>query len=271
MTTPAAEGTRAADLQRNRALWSEVNSQFTDSDADGRWSTSEITWGLFRIPEAGMRALGDVDGRRVLELGCGTAYLSAWLVRAGARVVALDLSQAQLETAARCQGRLGPVFPLVEADGDHVPLRSGMFDLVVSEYGASPWCDPELWVPEAARLLRAGGRLVFLTNSVLAGLCVPDDDGAAGERLRRPQPDLAHVAWSGGGIEHHPAHGDWIRILRSAGLVVDALHELYAPEDATPPDYYDIATVAWARRWPVEDLWIASKPSLPRFALAASI
>jgi SAM-dependent methyltransferase len=270
MTTPVVAGTRAAELERNRRLWSDVNAQFTDSDADARWSTSAITWGLFRIPESELRLLGEVRDARVLELGAGTSYLSAWLARAGARVVALDLSRSQLETATRCQRRFGPTFPLVEADGDRVPLRSGTFDLVVSEYGASPWCDPELWVREAARLLRTGGRLVFLTNSVLAALCVPDESGAAGERLRRPQPDLARVAWSGGGIEHHPAHGDWIRILRSAGLVVDALHELYAPEGASAPEYYDIATVAWARQWPVEDVWIASKPS-PRFATAASI
>jgi SAM-dependent methyltransferase len=152
-------------------------------------------------------------------------------------------------------------FPLVEADVEHVPLRDDTFDLVVSEYGAAPWCDPARWVPEAARVLRAGGRLVFLTNSVLAGLCVPDEAGVAGERLLRSKHDLARVSWPGGGIEHHPGHGEWIRALTSAGLVVDALHELYAPAGAVTPEYYDIATAEWARRWPAEDVWVAHKPS----------
>jgi SAM-dependent methyltransferase len=119
------------------------------------------------------------------------------------------------------------------------------------------WCDPERWVAEAARLLRPGGRLVFLTNSVLVTLCVPETEGYASERLVRPQRALNRVRWPGGGTEFHPGHGDWIRVLSRNGFVVEALHELYAPDGSTTPDYYDIATAAWARRWPVEDLWAA--------------
>jgi SAM-dependent methyltransferase len=252
--------THAHALERNRALWSLVNEQHTDADADARWAEPGITWGLFRAPESDLQLLGDVAGARAVEVGCGTAFLSAGLAGAGARVVAVDLSRAQLETARRCQRRFGPTFPLVEADGAHVPLRSGAFDLVVSEYGAAPWCDPARWVPEAARLLRPGGRLVFLTNSVLAGMCVPAEAGVAGEQLLRSPRDLRCVAWPGGGVEHHPAHGEWIATLRSAGLVVEALHELYAPASATTPEHYDIVTARWASRWPAEDVWLARKP-----------
>ena len=237
-----------------------INAQFTDAEADDRWSAARITWGLFRTPEEDLRLIGSIDGSDVAELGCGTAYLSAWLARAGARVVAADLSREQLETARRCQRQFGPEFPLVEANAETLPLRSGAFDLAVSEYGASPWCDPLRWVPEAARLLRPGGRLVFLTNSVLLGLCVPGDGGYASDQLLRSPRDLAPVAWPGGGIEHHPGHGEWIRVLRASGLVVDALHELYAPADAVTPEYYDIATNGWAARWPAEDVWVAHKP-----------
>src|SRR6478609_4384775 len=248
------------DRERNRHLWTLVNEQFTDADAVERWDEAEVTWGLFRIPESDLGLLGEVEGARIAELGAGTAYFSAWLARAGARPVALDLSGAQLATARRCQERTGLRFPLVEADGEVLPLASGAFDLVVSEYGAGPWCDPRRWLPEAARILRPGGRLVFLTNSVLAGLCVPEDAGYAGERLLRPQRDLFPIAWPDGGIEHHPGHGDWIRLLRAAGFVVDALHELYPPDDAPPHEYYDIVTADWARSWPAEDLWVAHLP-----------
>jgi SAM-dependent methyltransferase len=119
------------------------------------------------------------------------------------------------------------------------------------------WCEPEGWIAEAARLLRPDGRLVFLTNSVLATLCVPEEEGETQERLLRPQRGLNRVQWPGGGIEFHPAHSDWIRILRSNGFVIEALHELYAGAAATNPDYYAISNVAWAARWPVEDLWVA--------------
>jgi hypothetical protein len=96
---------------------------------------------------------------------------------------------------------------------------------------------------------------------VLAGLCVPADEGVAGEQLLRGQRDLFPIAWPGGGLEHHPGHGDWIRLLRAAGFVVDALHELYPPDDAPTHEWYDIVTADWARRWPAEDLWVAHLPS----------
>lgn len=255
MTWPTTD---RADLGRHRALWAQVSADHTDTEAEARWRAGGLEWGLFRIPESDLGVLGDVADRDVVELGCGTAFVSAQLARLGARPVAVDLSGAQLDSARRCQRLVGPTFPLVEASAEEVPLRDAAFDLVVSEYGAAPWCRPAAWLAEAARLLRPGGRLVFLTNSVLAGLCVPAEGGIAGDRLLRPQPSLGRITWPGGGTEHHPGHGDWIHELRSAGFTVEALHELHAPEDAVLPDYYEIVTPDWARRWPAEDLWAAS-------------
>jgi len=256
-----SEGAPISDPERdilvNRALWTLVNAEFTDERANAAWAVEEITWGLFDIPERDVGALGEVAGLDVIELGCGTAYLSARLARMGARPVGVDLTPAQLDTARRCQRHFGLSFPLIEANAEDVPLPDGGFDLVISEYGASVWCDPRRWVPEAARLLRPGGRLVFLTNSVLATLCVPEQEGYAGERLLRPQRDLYRVQWSTGGVEFHPGHGEWIRILRASGFAVEALRELYAPVDAQTHEYYDIATPQWARQWPIEDLWTA--------------
>jgi len=245
------------DAAVNRELWTLVNAQHTDEHARVAWAREEVVWGLFAVPEWQIGALGEVAGLDVVELGCGTAYFSAWLQRLGARPVGVDVTPAQLVTAARCQREHGMSFPLVAADAADVPLPDASFDLVVSEYGASVWCEPSRWVGEAARLLRPGGRLVFLTNSVLASLCVPEESGVAGERLLRPQRDLRRVRWPGGGVEFHPSHGDWIAVLRSHGFVVEALHELYAGTDAVDPDYYEIASASWASSWPVEDLWSA--------------
>ena len=247
----------AGDLTLNRDLWTIVNEQFTDAQALAAWSTEELSWGLFGNPESTLGVLGDVAGLDVVELGCGTAFVSAWLARLGARPVGVDLTPAQLTTARRCQEIFGLAFPLIEADAAAVPLPDRTFDLVVSEYGACVWCDPQRWVPEAARLLRPGGRLVFLTNSVQVTMCVPDEGGHAGDRLLRPQNRAPRLEWSGGGVEYHPSHGEWISILRDSGFEVETLHELYASEGAATPAYYDIATVEWASRWPVEDLWTA--------------
>lgn len=248
----------ASDVERNRHLWSLVNAQHTDQDAFRQWSADHVRWGLFGIPDTTIGVLGDVNGLDVVELGCGTAYFSSWLMRAGARPVAVDVTPAQLETARRCQEHFDLRFPLIEADAEQVPLPSAHFDLVVSEHGAGVWCRPDGWVSEAARLLRPRGRLVFLVNSLLSTLCVPAGGGVAGERLLRGQRGLSPVAWPGGGVEHHLSHGEWIAVLRRHGFVVDALHELYPPDDAASPEYYDIVTAEWARKWPAEELWVAS-------------
>ncbi len=245
----------------NRERWTVSNAEYTDASAARQWGAEEITWGQFGVPESAVDALGDVDGLDVVELGCGTAYVSAWLARRGARPVGVDPTPAQLETARRLQGETGLEFPLVEAPGESVPLPDEAFDLVVSEYGASLWAEPARWVAESARLLRDGGKLVFLTNSPLSILCSPDD-GRIEERLLRPQFGVGQrYDWRafGGGIEYHLGHGEWIALLREHGFELEALHELRAPEGAETHAYYDWLTVEWARQWPAEDLWVARR------------
>ena len=123
-------------------------------------------------------------------------------------------------------------FPLVRAAGEQVPLRDASFDLVISEYGAAIWADPYRWIPEAARLLRRGGELVFLGNSTLLMLCAPDEDGVpAAEYLLRPQFGMYRFEWPDDPtVEFHLAHGDWIRLLRSNGFEVEDLIEFRPPE-----------------------------------------
>jgi len=242
---------------RNREVWTKANAEYTDAKATEAWAQEEITWGMFSVPEAEVGVLGDVAGLDVVELGCGTAYFSAWLARRGARAVGVDVTPAQLETARRMQAELGPEFELVEASAEAVPLADASFDLVLSEYGASIWCDPGAWIPEAARLLRPGGRLVFLRNSTLVILCSPDE-GRVEERLARPQFGMWRFEWEGC-VEFHLAHGDWIALLRSSGLDVERLVELQAPAEAADHPYYDFVGADWARRWPAEEIWVARK------------
>ena len=248
-------------LARNRAIWTESNARFLDADALSEWQRPEMVWGIWRIPEAQVGALPqDVAGLDVVELGCGTAYFSAWLARRGARPVGVDPTPAQLATARRCQRELGLEFPLVEAPGERVPLPDASFDLALSEYGASLWADPEQWVHEAARLLRPGGRLVFLTNSVVAILC-STDEGPVVDHLVRPQFGLYRMDWSefDAGIEFHLSHGDMMRLLRRHGFeVLDLIEPQPAPDARAHPEY-NYVPLEWARRWPCEEIWVAEK------------
>ena len=245
------------------AHWDELAAGYALA-ARHLWAQPEPTWGNWHAPQSQVPMLpSDLDGLDVLELGCGTGYVSSWVARAGGHPVGLDNSARQLATARQMQREFELDFPLLHADAERVPLVDARFDLVISEYGASIWCDPYRWVPEAARLLRPGGRLVFLRNSTLSMLCVPDV-GVATDRLLRPQAGLHRMSWeSDPGVEFHLGHGDWIRLLRTSGFEIEDLIEIFAPDDAT--DDAEYLTVEWARQWPVEEAWFARRRRrLPR-------
>jgi SAM-dependent methyltransferase len=245
-------------VQQNVANWTRANTEYTDASAARAWAQEEITWGVFEAPESKLNLLGDVNGLDVVELGCGTAYFSSWLARRGAQVVGVDPTPAQLATARRLQAETGIEFPLVEAIGEDVPLPDSSFDLVLSEYGASLWADPNRWVPEAARLLRPGGRLVFLTNSTVSVLCMTMD--GVGEQLVRPQFELGKWVWPDTNeVEFHLAHGDWIELLHKNGFEVERLAELFANPESETHTYYKYVTAEWARKWPPEEIWVARK------------
>jgi ubiquinone/menaquinone biosynthesis C-methylase UbiE len=245
-------------VQQNVAYWTQKNADYTDAAADRAWAQEEITWGTWEIPEPQLNVLGDVTGLDIVELGCGTAYFSAWLARRGARVVGVDPTPAQLETARRLQATTGLEFELVEATGENVPLADASFDIVLSEYGASIWADPFLWIPEAARLARPGARLLFLRNSTLQLLCM-EMDGAV-EQLVRPQRGLSRIEWEDTGeVEFHLPHGELIDLLGANDFVVERLIELYASADAQTHEHYNLVAAEWAQKWPSEELWVARK------------
>jgi SAM-dependent methyltransferase len=250
----------AEDALKNREVWTKANAEYTDRRAAEAWGKGEIDWGMFSGLESEIGALGHVAGKDVIELGCGTAYFGAWLAKRGARVTGVDVTPAQLETARRMQEEFDLHFQLIEASAEDVPLPDESFDLAVSEYGASIWCDPERWIAEAARLLRPGGRLAFLCNTPLSILCSPDE-GKVEERLMRPQSDLGRVEWPGEdeGVNYHLPHGEMIRVLTANGFVIEALHERLASESSVDHEYYDFVPADWARRWPAEEIWVASK------------
>ncbi len=246
-------------VRRNRAVWDAWAREYEEPGRRS-WAASEPRWGIFGVPESRLRVLpDDVAGLDAIELGCGTAYVSAWLARRGARPVGIDTSEAQLATARRFQQEFGLQFPLRHGNAERVPYPDGSFDLAISEYGASIWADPYRWVPEAARLLRPGGRLIFLVNGTLLILCSPNAaDEPAAEQLLRPYFGMHRFEWpDDDSVEFHLGYGDWIRLLRSNGFEVEDLVEVQVDPSASTP--YPFVTADWASRWPCEEVWKARR------------
>jgi SAM-dependent methyltransferase len=247
-------------IARNRRVWETWAPDFA-AWAPQAWATATSAWGIFAVPDAELGALpASVDGLDVIELGCGTAYISAQLARRGARPVGIDTSPAQLATARRLQEQFGLDFPLHLGNAERTPFPDASFDLAISEYGASIWCDPYRWIPEAARLLRSGGQLIFLVNGVILTICTPEEaavDTPASEQLERPYFGLHRLDWLDGSVNFNLGYGDWIRVLRANGFEIDDMIEIQPPEGATTS--FPIVTPQWARQWPSEEIWKAHK------------
>lgn len=189
-----------------------------------------FVWCPEGLDEAEVGLLGDVRGKRVLEVGCGAAQCSRWLLGAGAHPIGLDLSGEQLRHARTLDERAGTRVPLVQADACALPLADGCVDLACSAFGAVPFvADSGRLMAEVARVLRPGGRWVFATTHPLRW-CFPDDPGPGGLVARDAYWDRRPYVEEGADgravyVEHHRTLGDRVREIVSAGLVLDDLVE----------------------------------------------
>ena len=248
-------------VARNRTEWDRWASDYA-AWAPRAWAQDAFSWGTNSLPESEIGALpASVAGMDVIELGCGTAYISAWLARMGARPVGIDNSPKQLETARAMQDQFDLHFPLHLGNAEQLPFEAGSFDLAISEYGASIWCDPQIWIPEAARVLRPGGHLIFLVNGVLVPLCSSPDDSSdtpVSTQLQRPLFGMYQIEVSyDDAVDFHIPHGQMIRNLRGSGFEIEQLIEPQPPEDAQAK--VENVPLEWARQWPAEEIWVARK------------
>ncbi len=248
-------------LQQNRVAWDHQAADYAPT-AERAW-TAEPSWGIWGVPESQLQLLPDFVGLDVLEDGCGTAYVSAWLARRGARPVGLDNSAQQLVTAQRMQHEHQLDFPLIQGFAESLPFRDESFDYVISEYGAAIWADPYRWIPEAARVLRPGGELLFLGNSTLLMLCTAaGPEQPATTALQRSFFGMHRFEWPEDeppSVEFHLGHGDWIRLLRTNGFEILDLVEIQSPPQGKTR--YDFVTADWAHEWPSEEVWKVRKVS----------
>lgn len=244
----------------NVRAW-QIHAKDYERHAEAAWS-GEPHWGIWEIPEREVGLLPeDMTGMACLEVGCGTGYVSAWMRRRGATVVGIDPTVNQLSTARRLANTHGLAIEFLEGIGESLPLDDASQDFVISEYGAALWSDPHLWIPEAVRVLRPGGVLTFLTNSVFVYVCAPalEADGPTRRALLRPYLGMHRITFPDAPeeTEFHLAHGDWVTLLRASGLSIERLIELGAPPGAT--SRYAWADPVWARDFPTEEVWVCRK------------
>lgn len=219
-------------VSANRAWWDAEAPRY-QAEHGAFLGDADFVWCPEGLREEDVRLLGEVRSRDVLEVGCGAAQCARWLLRAGARVTAFDLSGGQLAQARRLDVRSGPtVGRLVQADAQRLPLADGSFDAVCSAFGAIPFvADSAAVMSEVARVLRPGGRFVFSVTHPTRW-AFPDDPGPAGLTVRQSYFDRTpYVEVDGHGrtvyVEHHRTLGDRVRELVQAGLV---LVDLVEPE-----------------------------------------
>lgn len=241
------------DVLKNRAMWEASSDAYEQRNALALSGAYAMAWGLWRISESELHVLGEVTGKDILELGCGAARWSIALAKQGAHPVGLDVSPRQLQHAHRLMVEAGVNFPLVEASAEDIPLPDDSFDIVFCDWGAMTFSDPLHTVPEVARLLRSGGLFAFMTATPLAVLCQNMQTDQVEQELLNDYFGMKRLEWADE-VNFQLPYGEWIRLFRQTGFVVEDLIETRPPVDATST-YRSAAETAWARRWPMENIW----------------
>jgi len=253
MSTDPTERQLNAHEAYNQAAWDAYSDEYQAKHGAQLAESGGLAWGTSQIPESEMRILGDVTGQDVLELGCGAAQWSIALARAGARPVGIDLSERQLKHARRLMAEAGVDFPLIHGSAEAVPLPDASFDVVFCDHGAMTFADPYRTVPEAARLLRPGGLFAFSHHSPIETIHWALGEETVGEKLVIDYFGMHHFN-DGEESYFQLPYGEWIRLFRANGFIVEDLIEPRPPEGATS-SYRNPDEMAWARRWPSEEIW----------------
>jgi SAM-dependent methyltransferase len=225
----------AAENRRASRGWWDADADNYQEEHGDFLGTVDFVWCPEGLREADAGLLGDVRGKRILELGCGAAAAGRWLVTQGADVIGLDLSEGMLRHASeQNQVSLVPV-KLVQADAASLPFGAESFDTVFTAFGAVPFTEDSAGVMrEVFRVLRPGGRWVFSVTHPMRWIFLddPSEQGLVAVHSyfdRRP-----YVEYDDDGVatyvEHHRTLGDRIRELVGAGFVLDDLIEPEWPE-----------------------------------------
>ncbi len=240
-------------VEQNREYWNNISADYQKQHVS-QLGKVEPTWGVWAVPERELCILGDVSGKDILEFGCGGAQWSIALARRGARMTGLDLSSEQLRHAREFVAAEKLDVTLVEGNAEQTPFADASFDIVFCDHGAMTFANPRKTVPEAARILRPGGLFAFNMATPWLDAVTERTTEAVSDRLIVDYFDMTPWQDSIGQTTFQLGYGDWIRLFRQSGLVIEDLVEIRPKENATTT-YEGYAPLEWARRYPAEHIW----------------
>jgi SAM-dependent methyltransferase len=226
-------------LRASRTYWEAAAGDYQREHGEFL-GDADFLWCPEGLRESDAQLLGDVAGKRILEVGAGAGQCSRWLTGQGATAIGIDISAAQLSAARALDLRTGVTTPVLQADAQQLPFHDSTFDLACSAYGAVPFVVSSAAVmAEVARVLRPGGWWVFSVTHPIRW-CFPDDPGEGGLVARTSYFDRRpYVEQDEQGVptyvEHHRTLGDRVREIVAAGLVIDDLIEPEWPAEHDRP------------------------------------
>jgi SAM-dependent methyltransferase len=249
----------------NRRGWN-VRSDVYQREATraGMYASGAIEWGPNSYPESELRILGDVIGKRILEVGCGGAQFGIALAQHGARVTGIDISREQLRHARRNVARAGVGLTLVRGNAEDLSrFRPGSFDLVVSDFAAG-FLDLDVLLPQVRRVLKPGGRVALSWSSPILD-CMTESGEPPLLKIVSSYFDTSPIRDGGPDptFEFKRTYGDWVRAFVRAGLTVVDLVEPQTPKGGTHTWWPQFK---WQRTHivPGTCIWVAEKPSRGR-------
>ncbi len=209
----------------NAAAWDRHSAGYQEG---ARLPTDVAHYGPDIGTEADFRLLGDLKGKRVLELGCGGAQCSIAFAKQGAHAIGLDFAAEQLAAARRLAEREKVRVELHKGDlAELVFLRADSIDVAFSAYALGLVTDLNRVFRQAHRVLKQGAPLVFSMPHPAAHL-IDDDDPAQPLLIRRSYFDRSSVNYDWEGLPlsaHHHTVSDIFTGLSRANFRVDIVLE----------------------------------------------
>ena len=238
---------QSAESEAANRTWWDADADYYHAEHGEFLGDAEFVWCPENLREDDAGLLGDVGGKRIVEIGCGSAPCARWLAGRGAAVVGLDLSAGMLRHARMAAARTGILVPLVQAGAESLPFADSSFDIACSAFGAVPFvADSAAVMREVARVLRPGGRWVFAVTHPMRWV-FSDDPGQGGLYVVQSYFDRSpYVEVDAEGratyVEHHRTIGDRVREITAAGLVLT---------DIVEPDWPDGHRRVWGQWSPL--------------------